>query len=746
MNTKENQNEEENVDVVTPSVIDQPNNNTDTSNTSSSGLQQIEDDNNGLPLPMGAAEVMISNTVEPPKQNMRKVVQFDDDDLGPEPPAATLEASLNATEHEDVIAKKIAKDDMNQKPAAVSNTNTNEEVMLPSLDRDSIYVPSMEIIEGGAPDNTNTGRGDTNRRGWEDIESQIRTINNEDTAGSINEESADDVSVDTPSSMNKEGLPEVEAYLVEDIDEEVYIATPTLPWWKQRRTKILLGVILLLLILMVIAIAIAFTQPNNPAENTVFLNSTDAPSVSLAPSSSPTECVNKIISNKQGIDLIEHLPIDDVIRQKLAVDGRNMVIVALDKKYTSTSYDGPVYITFYLLDNDNEWQRLQSPILVDVSDNNGLPTPSVAMSGMTAFVGFPYADDEASFVLVYEQNQFGEWMRVDDPFIQTANATKPYFGSDIDVDGDLACVKDKNDFNLFHRGDAGNNKWVQFDTIKDSWACSISGDTIAIKFGNSIQLYKYNHDQNEMAPTQEPISTTESVSSMDLINDYLVYLDWYESTVYIYNRNEMNQTFTFHQKLHIYGRLRYNSLTLDNDILVVAGDDHTYIYSLQDGDWVLSIAIDESFDDYQLSGRNLVTTKYNYNFTSSSSSEIYAFNIQDCTQDMPTQLPSLSPSSPPSVSSIPTTTFKCFDADDGGRFKGTQEVEDGILYTAVRSYVDQDCVNDKECDIGQVYGWPMNSWCVGSVKDMSSLFNDMDTFNEDISGWDTSSVTAMSYM
>jgi len=95
---------------------------------------------------------------------------------------------------------------------------------------------------------------------------------------------------------------------------------------------------------------------------------------------------------------------------------------------------------------------------------------------------------------------------------------------------------------------------------------------------------------------------------------------------------------------------------------------------------------------------------------------------------------SIAPSSSP-----PTITYECFGADDGG-------LATGVLYNSVRSYVDQDCANNKECEIGQKYGWPMNSWCVGNVKDMSYMFSDMDTFNEDISDWNTSSVTDMSYM
>ena len=103
----------------------------------------------------------------------------------------------------------------------------------------------------------------------------------------------------------------------------------------------------------------------------------------------------------------------------------------------------------------------------------------------------------------------------------------------------------------------------------------------------------------------------------------------------------------------------------------------------------------------------------------------------------------------PSFILLAAAANQCFGADDGG--------PDGILFLAVRDYVSQDCANNNNCTVAQTYGWPMNSWCVGNVTDMSYLFSymssdmsysplskEMDTFNEDISGWDTSSVIDMS--
>ena len=75
---------------------------------------------------------------------------------------------------------------------------------------------------------------------------------------------------------------------------------------------------------------------------------------------------------------------------------------------------------------------------------------------------------------------------------------------------------------------------------------------------------------------------------------------------------------------------------------------NTHIFS---GTWDETITLDKEYDALYLSGRNLLAKKGN---------EVYAFNIQDCTQEMPTQTPTLSPAptTSPTFSFPPRGLFK----------------------------------------------------------------------------------------
>ena len=68
------------------------------------------------------------------------------------------------------------------------------------------------------------------------------------------------------------------------------------------------------------------------------------------------------------------------------------------------------------------------------------------------------------------------------------------------------------------------------------------------------------------------------------------------------------------------------------------------------------------------------------------------------------------------------------------------------LNAAVDLYIKSGCSDDSSCADGfflEKYGWPIGTWCVSKVKDMSNLFWFRSDFNEDLSGWDVSSVNNM---
>ena len=178
-----------------------------------------------------------------------------------------------------------------------------------------------------------------------------------------------------------------------------------------------------------------------------------------------------------------------------------------------------IIIFYSLSEDDDEWQRVQTPIRVDNFDIvMAVSGIAMAISGRTAFVGY----------YVYEQDQFGVWERADDPFVHTPlsnSISYVYSGGSVNIDGNLACIVGRgyqgSNVNLYRQD--SNSKWVRFVSLDDARSCSISGDTIAIKFGSSTKLYNYHQDLNKIVLIQDPIPTGQEVSPMTLIDDYLVF-------------------------------------------------------------------------------------------------------------------------------------------------------------------------------------------------------------------------------
>ncbi|KAL7484283.1 hypothetical protein ACHAW6_009929 [Cyclotella cf. meneghiniana] len=94
---------------------------------------------------------------------------------------------------------------------------------------------------------------------------------------------------------------------------------------------------------------------------------------------------------------------------------------------------------------------------------------------------------------------------------------------------------------------------------------------------------------------------------------------------------------------------------------------------------------------------------------------------------LPSMLPTMLPSSPPS------SPKDCF----------SNKIE---LQVAIELYIAQGCTVNSSCEVGKKYGWPIGIWCTSEVTDMSELFQQMTSFNEDLSGWDMSSVTDANHM
>ena len=228
---------------------------------------------------------------------------------------------FNSAEYEDddIVLKNKVKEEkkmmMNQQQllSAMSNNNEEEVINEGLIER----VPRESIEEG--EDITNAGREVS-----AELNDGIESFTDEHNDEEVKEEEEE-------ASIQQEDIHIPVAWIVDDdnneedncrSEAEVYIATPTLPWWKQRRTKVLLGVVIVIVSSLAVALGVSLSRSPE------LINNTDTPSISLVPTSSPTiyKCFDIDDGGPDGI-------LYNAVRAYVSQDCSNNIECAIGQAY-----------------------------------------------------------------------------------------------------------------------------------------------------------------------------------------------------------------------------------------------------------------------------------------------------------------------------------------------------------------------------------------------------------------------------
>ena len=243
-----------------------------------------------------------------------------------------------------------------------------------------------------------------------------------------------------------------------------------------RYRRILLVLALALVAALVVAVAVGFAAPGvSPVQTDEWAGDSPprprplefdvispaeggSPTNSPAPSSSPTTCMRRMASESAARRL--ELPVDRPYDSQVAVEGRHAVVVARDEGTTD------VHVIFYVRDageggGGGTWEK-GNHYVIDYGETYTERPPevdplftkaTVALSGTSALVGLPYSHSKnytvypgspasPGEVLIFEKIEGKEIWEKKDARLAPLNETGPYyyFGSSIDIVGDLACV------------------------------------------------------------------------------------------------------------------------------------------------------------------------------------------------------------------------------------------------------------------------------------------------------------------
>lgn len=495
---------------------------------------------------------------------------MEDDDEGVKKRAATA-APLYAEEEEVEGLIEVEDDGYHPVPFNSANFEDDEQVKRRAA---AAMAPlsSPAVINNGMTATVNEMYDEEEALGVDNDRDALEIDNGQEDADSLqqgNQQSSsnyeDSAMVDLDSSVAL--IPH--AYLVEDDDDDNMViagyAEPIPPWWKQRRMRGMIAVIFLVLLIAAVAIGVVVSRrdsatvflaiTSSPTQSNVpSLTHSEAPTISFAPSLSPSSCSDTIVLNTKEVDT--NLLVGGLKEPKVAIDGEDMVVAASDPS-------GYIYVVFYKKSIDGEWAS--NKYFVEECDDDGGCSYSVALSGGTALIGHHSDDDgwdwseseEVTPVSVFEQDELGQWGRVE-PLSKPSESRWRSFGYSVGIDGDLACVLgDKS-------GDIGfDPTLVIFRKVSEGWEqlyqesvyygngfeeCEVSGDSI-VAFGTGkrkINYYVFDRATGSIEPIQSDFGSGPDgyVMARSLDGSHLVLsgYNWdysyseHDYTVYIYKQ------------------------------------------------------------------------------------------------------------------------------------------------------------------------------------------------------------------
>jgi len=175
-----------------------------------------------------------------------------------------------------------------------------------------------------------------------------------------------------------------EAFLVEEDDHDQRIvisghAEPLIPWWKETRLKLLIGLIVIVVLSIILGLTLSSYNTKTVTDVQVVIQSviaSDSPSVTLQPSSSPSNFPSNEPSSSSVPSPFPTTLLQKLENQQVASDGNNMVMINQDR--------GVMLVLIYTLNEDGRMIPISSFTEEDYSDEF-----TVSIKDNTTIIDYP---------------------------------------------------------------------------------------------------------------------------------------------------------------------------------------------------------------------------------------------------------------------------------------------------------------------------------------------------------------------